>query len=416
MKHLVEGGILVKEGQARATRYWIADDANCPAGYGGKRSFISKAGTAIQKYVSQPLVKRKRVGYVRTFLDSHRPNEVFYLAEEERAHLFEIGRPQVAGPSDNAYAGQILGRLLIDLSWNSSRLEGNSYSLVETRRLIHFCQEAENKSPLNTQMILNHKDALEFLSTQANTIGFNRYTFLNLHAILADNLQADPGSAGRLRQIVAGIEESAYHPPGGIPQVIEECFDQILATAGAIKDPFEQAFFILVQLPYLQPFDDANLQISRLAANISLIKAGLSPLSFKDVPKNLYFQANRGVYELNRTDLLKDIFIWSYERTAAQYNAVQQSASEPDSLKLRHHGLLREVINAIVRETLGRKQAGEFISDWTADNHTIDDREAFRECIETELLNLHEGNFARYLIQPAEFQAWQKIWSSGTSI
>ena len=113
-------------------------------------------------------------------------------------------------------------------------------------------------------MILNHKDAIEFLAGSAEEIGFNRHTILNLHALLANNLLADPEATGRLRQIAVGIEKSAFHPLE-VPQLIEEYFDQILTTADAITDPFEQAFFVMVQLPYLQPFDDVNKRVSRLS-------------------------------------------------------------------------------------------------------------------------------------------------------
>src|ERR1700739_5081638 len=100
--------------------------------------------------------------------------------------------------------------------------------------------------------------------------------------------------------------------PLEVPQLIEENFDQILATAAAITDPFEQAFFVMVQIPYLQPFDDVNKRVSRLAANIPFIKGNLSPLSFIDVPRALYMEALLGVYELNKIDLLRGVFIWAY--------------------------------------------------------------------------------------------------------
>jgi Fic family protein len=152
--------------------------------------------------------------------------------------------------------------------------------------------------------------------------GFNRYTILNLHALLANNLLADPQAAGTLRHIGVGIERSVFHPLE-VPQVIDECFHQILATASAIADPFEQSFFMMVQLPYLQPFDDVNKRVSRLSASIALIKHNLSPLSFEGVPRATYTDAALGVYELNRTELLKDVFIWAYERSAARYAAVR---------------------------------------------------------------------------------------------
>ncbi len=110
------------------------------------------------------------------------------------------------------YVQQIFNRLLIDLSWNSSRLEGNTYSLFETERLLELGESAEGKDAREAQMILNHKAAIELLVGQAAEIGFNRYTILNLHALLSDNLLGDPQACGRLRNRPVGIEGTVYHP------------------------------------------------------------------------------------------------------------------------------------------------------------------------------------------------------------
>ncbi len=275
------------------------------------------------------------MGYDPRFLDRYRPNVSAYLTEAERAHLATVGRQPIAEQPAGSYARQIFNRLLIDLSWNSSRLEGNTYSLLDTKRLIEFGQSAEGSAPHDAQMILNHKDAIEFLVGAAEEIDFNRYTLCNLHALLAGNLLDDPRAAGRLRSIAVGIGRSTYRPLE-VPQLIEEYFDQILATAAAIADPFEQALFVLVQLPYLQPFEDVNKRVSRLAANIPFIKGNWSPLSFVDVPRQTYTEGILGVYELTRIDLLKEVFIYSYERSAARYAAVRQTLGEPDPFRLRY--------------------------------------------------------------------------------
>lgn len=91
--------------------------------------------------------------------------------------------------------------------------------------------------------------AIEFLVSSAEEIDFNRHTVLNLHALLANNLLAEPDSPGRLRHIAVGIQKSTFHPLE-VPQLIEECFEQILATSAAIRNPFEQSFFLTVQRPY----------------------------------------------------------------------------------------------------------------------------------------------------------------------
>jgi hypothetical protein len=370
---------------------------------------LSEAGTSIRDYVRHTPEARKPVGYERKFLDFYRPNVSFYLTEQDRAHLATVGRQQIAAQPAGTYAKQILSRLLIDLSWNSSRLEGNTYSLLDTRRLIELGQEAEGRVHLDAQMILNHKDAIEFLISAADEIGFNRYTILNLHALLVNNLLADPTAAGRLRYIAIGIERSTFHPLE-VPQLIEESFDQILATAAAITDPFEQAFFVMVQLPYLQPFDVVNKRVSRLAANIPFIKGNLSPLSFVDVPRQIYTDAVLGVYELTKIDLLKDVFIWAYERSAARYGAVRQSLGEPDPFRLRYREQLRELIANLVRARVSRKDAAARIAAWSQKEIDPGDRRCFAELAETELISLHEGNFARYRIRPSEFAAWRQVW------
>ncbi len=419
LKYLVNAKRLVTEGEGRWTKYRLPQQQ--PAAVAEAIAVqdasevkltlpLSKTSVEIQEYLHRPTTARNPVGYNREFLESYRPNLTAYLSPAVRTRLRDTGSPKMAPQPAGTYAKQILSRLLIDLSWNSSRLEGNTYSLLDTRRLIEFGEQPEGREQLEAQMILNHKDAITFLVGAADDIGFNRYTILNLHAILANNLLADQSAAGRLRRIGVGIEKSTYHPLE-VPQVIEECFDQILATAAAIEDPFEQAFFVMVQLPYLQPFDDVNKRVSRLAANIPFIKANLSPLSFTEVSRSIYTDAVLGVYELNKIDLLKDVFIWAYERSAARYAAVRQSLGEPDPFRLQHRAPLRQIVAEVIRARMDRKAAVAHIAKWVQENVTPADRERFREMAESELLGLHEGNYARYEIRPAEFAAWRETWA-----
>lgn len=414
LKHLVTRNRLIMDGEGRWAKYRMPAatiGAAVREDVGESAIPLSEAGTAVRDYVRQAPEARKPVGYDRGFLDRYRPNVSAYLTEQDCAHLAAVGRLQIAEQPAGTYAKHILNRLLIDLAWNSSRLEGNTYSLLDTKRLIELGEEAKGRAHLEAQMILNHKDAIEFLVSAADEIGFNRYTILNFHALLANNLLADPTAAGRLRYIAVGIERSVFHPLE-VPQLIEESFDQILATAAAITNPFEQAFFVMVQLPYLQPFDDVNKRVSRLAANIPLITGNLSPLSFADVPRQAYTEAVLGVYELKKVDLLKDVFIWAYERSAARYSAVRQSLGEPDPFRLRYRDQLREIIGDFIRSRLGRKEAAAWIGDWATKEIVADDRQRFAEVVEAELTSLHEGNFARYRIRPSEFAAWKQVWDS----
>ena len=326
-----------------------------------------------------------------------------------RQHLAEIGRSAEAERPAGTYVRLILGRLLIDLSWNSSRLEGNTYSLLETERLLEIGEAAEGKDAKEAQMIINHKAAIELLVDQASEVGFNRYTICNLHALLSDNLLADPRACGRLRTMPVGIGGTVYHPLE-VPQLIEEAFQQILDTATAIADPFEQAFFATVHMPYLQPFEDVNKRVSRLAANIPLIRKNLCPLSFVDVPERAYIDGILGVYELNRVELLRDVFVWAYERSCARYSAVRQSLGEPDPFRLHHRQLMAELIHEIVCERMDKKAAVAIIRRQATLSVPVEDQLRFDELVETELMSLHEGNIARYRVRPSQYQAWKQTW------
>jgi Fic/DOC family protein len=411
LKSLVSAGRIVKKNSGRWATYLPANPPRATAIEEKHARVVplSKKAQAVLHGIARPVAARKPVGYNRKFLDGYRPNASHYLSAKERAKLREIGKPQLGDQPAGTYVRQILNRLLIDLSWNSSRLEGNTYSLLDTKRLLDFGEEAKGKDRSETQMILNHKDAIEFLVGEADHIAFNRFTILNLHGLLANNLLPDPDAPGRLRRMIVGIEGSVFQPLA-VPQQIEECFDQILATAAAINDPYEQSFFSMVQLPYLQPFDDVNKRVSRLAANIPFIRQNLSPLSFIDVPPAIYAQAMLAVYELNDVALLKDVYLWAYERSAQRYAAVRQSLGEPDPFRLKHRAAMRELVGAIVRDSLGKREARKYISEFAKQGIGARERPRFVEVVETELTSLHEGNFARYRVRPSEFAAWQKSW------
>lgn len=421
LRTLVRAGRLIMEGSGRGARYSVPKVVHLSGQATTERSTatarletvppLSEASTKIREYVSQPVGARKPVGYDPSFLLSYQPNDTFYLSQAEREHLWETGQSGESGQPAGTHAKNILNRLLVDLSWNSSRLEGNTYSLLETSRLLELGEEAEGKRRGEAQMILNHKEAIQFLVEAVEHIGFNRHTLFNLHALLANNLLPDPDAEGRLRYAGVGIGGSVFHPLEA-PQLIEEYFDRILDTASAIHDPFERAFFAMVQLSYLQAFDDVNKRVSRLAANIPLIQGNLSPLSFEDVSQQLYTEAVLGVYELNRTELLKDVFLWAYQRSAIRYAAMRQSIGEPDPFRMRHRIALREVVGTVVRQRMNKQQAATHIYTWVQAQVDEPDRPRFCEIAEKILLGLHEGNVAPYGIRPFEFTAWQEQWGT----
>ena len=410
--------ILQKQGKVRASGasrsrlyHWIPGAGTSTIAEPGKAEPaipVSPEGQAILQYLTLPLANRKSVGYNTKFLAVYRPNVDFYLSQEQRFHLFTIGQTSQRAEAAGTYARQILQRLLIDLSWNSSRLEGNTYSLLDTQRLLAQGRAATDKSAMDAQMIINHKEAIEFLVESAGEIGFNRYTITNLHGLLSYDLLPDPGASGRLRTHAVGIHQSVYTPLV-IPQQIEENFELLLTKAEAINDPFEQAFFAMVHIPYLQPFDDVNKRVSRLAANIPLNKANLAPLAFVDVPQDLYIQGLLGIYELQDVALLRDVFLWAYERSCLQYAALRQTLGEPDPFRLQYREDIRPLVTRVVIDGMAQEDARRLI-EAHAMQFPAADRAKFLEVVETELLKVHGGNIARYRIRPSEFEAWRQKW------
>ncbi len=366
---------------------------------------LSPGAIEVRDLVRRTAAAKQPVGYDESFLARYQPGTMWYLPLTTREHLHQLGRTPDPERPAGTFARDIFNRLLIDLAWASSRLEGNTYSRLDTKNLLEFGLRATGKDVTEAQMVLNHKAAIEFLVDNAKDAGFDRRTFCNLHSLLAQNLVGDASEEGRVRRRMVNITGTVYVPPG-IPQKIEEQFDRILATAAAIADPFEQAFFVMVHLPYLQPFIDVNKRTSRLGANISLIKANLVPLSFVDVPERAYVDGTLGVYELTRVDLLRDVFVWAYERSCTQFRVVRDSVGAPDPLRLRYRLELQRAVAETVRG--GEEPRFEALRAWAVTHGVASaDAEPFAETALSLLLDLYEGNLARVGLRPSEFGQWK---------
>ena len=412
---LIEQGQVQMFGESRAARYRPAPriiTATIQEGVNASDQLsaevyvpTSPEGEEIKAYVRQARQLRPPVGYKLAFLEQYHPNQTAYLPQGLRDQLHSLGRSPADQTPAGTFARDILNRLLIDLSWASSQLEGNTYSRLDTERLIEFGQAAEGKDALETQMILNHKDAIEYLVRDPEHANLTTDTIISLHAFLSDGLMADPTACGRIRNRAVEIGGSAYLPVA-LPQRLEELFGIVIQMAAEIHDPFEQAFFLMVHLPYLQPFEDVNKRVSRLAANIPFIRHNLCPLSFIDVPQQAYVDAMIGVYELNRIELLRDVFVWAYERSCQQYVAVKQNLVPPDIFRLRYRQALSEVVAAIVRNNEPATAAE--VSARTPVTVAEADKEHFIQLALEEFKTLHPGNAVRFGIRPLECSTWQE--------
>lgn len=406
LKQLIEDKKIIAEGKGPTRAYRVFSESSVSNSRDQYPSYIPLSADSrdILDYIDQPLEARRPVGYDINFLHDYQPNETFYLSESLRRQLYKMGDTQQTKLPVGTYGRAILNRLLIDLSWASSNLEGNTYSRLDTRELIEHGNAANGKAALETQMILNHKAAIELLVENAEAVGFNRFTLLNLHSLLAENLLPNPSDEGRVRQHIVEIGKSVFRPLS-VPSQLDEALTLLLEKASKIIDPFEQSFFVMVHIPYLQPFADINKRTSRVAANLPLIRENLCPLTFLDVPEEAYSRAILGVYELGRFELLRDLFVWAYERSTQEYLVIKQDLSEPDPLRLSYRGVIKEVIHDIVKQP--ENDPLDMIQSMVGELVGRGDQEAVEALIIEELRRLHEGVLARYGLRPSELERWQ---------
>lgn len=422
LAQLVADGHIVPLGEGRGRRYRakppaqsVAVPAMVAETLPGAKAIahlqLAPDAQEVRDYIQQPVAQRKPVGYQRDLLDNYQPNHSFYLPETVRRQLHAQGRTADAAAPAGTYSRAVLNRLLIDLSWASSHMEGNTYSRLDTRHLIEEGTAAQGKAKVETQMILNHKAAIELLVDHSGQLQsgdplWSRYLLMNVHAALAENLLPNPADEGRVRQHAVDIALSVYRPISA-PQVIDELLNAILDKVNQIQDPFEQAFFMMVHVPYLQPFADINKRVSRLAANAPLFRANLSPLTFVDVPADIYAQAMLGIYEMGRVEMLRDLFIWAYERSTQEYTAIRQTLAEPDPLRLTWRTLIKETVRKVVQQPTA--DAIALVEQSVQAIEPVSQRAEVKALILDELRRMHDGVLARYGLRPSEWKAWQAV-------
>lgn len=208
-----------------------------------------------------------------------------------------------------------LERLVIELAWKSSKIEGNTYTILDTEKLILENKEAVGHDKKEAQMIINHKDAFNFI--RENTTNFrelNRTNLEKLHSIIVKDMSVSLG----FRTKPVGVVGSKYRPLDNKQQISEAI--EILAKAiSKIETPYEKALVALLGISYIQPFEDGNKRTSRLMGNALLLAHGCAPLSYRSVDENEYREAMLVFYEVNSLIPFKSIFIEQYKFATANY-------------------------------------------------------------------------------------------------
>jgi Fic family protein len=406
LQELVEEGFVKKSGAKRSTSYEAIEiQPKQEAIEVLTKTIFSEQSEQVISYVKQPLYLRNPVGYQNTWLASYEPNKTFYLSQEQRKHLKQEGARRYQHEIAGTYARHIYNRLMIDLSYNSSRLEGNTYSLLETEKLILAGEISENKLSTDEVMILNHKEAIRYLVDNAVTLKIETQIICTLHYLLADGLL--PASAcGIIRAHGVKVGGSTYLPIDNKLK-LENNLADICRKAAVINDPYEQSFFLLVHIAYLQAFEDCNKRTSRLSANIPLIRDNLVPMSFNDVPKEDYTNAMLSIYELNKVQPLVDLYLYSYLRTCKQYDISIESIGF-DRIKIQYRQQRREVISAVIHRKLKSEDINAFILQQSRKLVPEKDQQQFALSVQEDINNLTLSQILGMGVSTQEFNMWKE--------
>ena len=298
LQRLVQEGKLETTGRARATRYRLSA-AGVLFGTVDLDAYFDVA----------PDERAARTGYNFDLIEHQLP-QVALFSERERATLLSLQAEFERHLAEMTPAGKQreLTRLGIDLSWKSSQIEGNTYTLLETERLLREREEAEGKTREEAIMLLNHKAALDFIARHTDYLQELSVAHIeDIHSLLVQDLHV--GRNIRRRRV--GIIGTVYRPLDNEFQ-IREALEAACRLVNGTTCVFSKALLTLVLLSYIQAFEDGNKRVARIAANAVLMAHGYCPLSYRSVNALDYKKAMLLFYERNNISAIKDIFMGQY--------------------------------------------------------------------------------------------------------
>lgn len=301
----IKAGDIVAEGKARATRYRLSLQAQLLMPLNLDTYFALEVDERqVQSSYNFELINGL-LAETRLFSDKDQVH-LDALQEEFRQHISEL--------TDNEYSKE-MERLGIDLSWKSSQIEGNTYTLLETERLLRESKTAEGKSKEEAVMLLNHKDALSFVLDTPDYLKELTVSHIeDIHQLLTKDLSIDKG----LRRHRVGITGTNYHPLDNEFQ-IREAMRDACELINSKSNIFEKALLTLILLSYIQPFSDGNKRTARITSNAILIANDYCPLSFRSIDSIDYKKAMLIFYEQNNLCAFKQIFMEQFEFAVKEY-------------------------------------------------------------------------------------------------
>jgi Fic family protein len=419
LSELVNEGVIERSGSRKGTRYrWkptakeeqrlpaVATDAHAGRSATPSQLIFSPESEQLLKRIDAPLYTRAPVTYSEEWVTSYVPNQSTYLTAEQRAQLHAQGKRSPLYGQAGTYIQKIYNRLLIDLSYNSARLEGNTYTLADTEHLVIQDVSAPGKLDAERIMILNHREAIRYLVQNVRTLVPNEEAIRTLHYLLSDSLVA-PGMAGQIRNDSIGVTGTTYAPLEG-KERLTRLLNQLLDTARRIDDPFEQSLFLLGHIAYLQAFVDVNKRTARLASIIPLITQDYVPQSFVDVSKDDYLKATIVFYELNDVRPLAELYCWAYQRSCLHFDTSVQVVGF-DEIAARYRPLRRRLVAELVRSLVPPAEVARFIEASMTDEVQPQHREKFKQDVLAELDHLDISRMGGLGITREQLEAWLNL-------
>lgn len=348
LKEFAEQQKIVILGRKRSTRYISQEKSHLVRSL-GQVATVKPQQSLIE--VKQPIYHPKQAAYDRSWIESYQPNKTFYLSERERNQLYLKGsyKTEQHIADTNTENSNDCNHLWIDLSYHSSELEGSFLSLQEIEKLIQEDIGSFHTLSFEEAIALNHYQAISYLQGSADNIEVTQDQVLTLHHLLSDGL-VPARYSGHVRNGALYEGVIGYLPIEGYEALTEQ-LQIICHKANNIHHPYEQSFFLLVHIAYLQPFFDMNGPTSRLSANIPLIKSHLAPLVFSEIKKSDYNSAMLAIYEQNDVRPLAELLTYSYLKNCQKNGAVSK-LSNMNEVRLRYRQERRDIVGYIIRHKL----------------------------------------------------------------
>jgi len=302
---LTTGGYCAREGKGRSTAYRLTNKGRL------ERPF------SIPHYLAEiPDTRATYTGYVHDFFATL-PPALLPAQTLETIDEATTGYTDRASRASSTIKAKEMERFVIELSWKSSAIEGNTYTLLDTEKLLREGIPAPNHDPAEAHMIVNHKKALEFVVatvTNQPLVTISQRLVEQVHELLTVELdiQSDPRSG------LVGITGSAYTPLDNSYQIGEALTDLYQAVE-QLQHPVEKALLTLAGLSYIQPFEDGNKRTARLMSNAILLSYNYAPLSYRNVEIDAYRGAMLIFYEQLSLTAVSDIFVNQYLFSTEHY-------------------------------------------------------------------------------------------------